>query len=100
MRSELDRRRGARDASKSRAQIVYTRRSPGPYIAPMRTVAHRFAEPGIDRAPPGIDDVANKDVVARLLAVTDHGQGTPLENAPTEDGDDARLAMRILPWTI
>ena len=51
---------------------------------------------GLERQQVRAHDVADEDVVARLLAVAVHGDGLAAQHLPAEDRDDAGLAVRVL----
>src|SRR6476469_5546343 len=52
------------------------------------------------REPRRAGDIADEDIVARLLAVAEDGQWLPVEDPPAEDRDDPGFAVGVLPRTV
>src|SRR5205085_2525119 len=44
--------------------------------------------------------VSHIHIIARLATVAVHGEWPTVQDAAAKDRDDARLAMRILPWPV
>src|SRR5690348_960506 len=90
----------ARDATQHARQLRHTRLDAGADVEGPRIQSLGPRQRMRRGEEAALGDVANEHIVARLRTVSEDGERPPIENAAAEDGDDSRLAMRILPRTV